>query len=118
MRKTFGNPEEFEFAFFVARLEIEGCPATEVRRVAAEIDSDVPDVAGEDADEFALRMTELIVEAAEDSAGGERLIVLREGRRKAERVEGVGIKDLCEPATRITKASGLQNLYIAQGGIP
>jgi hypothetical protein len=74
-------------------------------------------VAGENADEFALGMTELVVEAAEDAAGGERLIVLSEGRGKTERSKGVGIEDFREPAACIAMALGLQDFYIAQGGI-
>src|ERR1700758_1144353 len=57
VRKAFGNPEKFEIAIVVAGLEVEGGPAAEVGRVAAEINGDVPDVAGEDPDEFSLGMT-------------------------------------------------------------
>jgi hypothetical protein len=62
-------------------------------------------------------MPELVVETAENAACGKRLIVLREGRRKTERGEGIRIKDFGEPATSIAVARGLQNLYIAQRGI-
>lgn len=117
MRKAFGNPDELEFALVIAGFEIERGPTAEVGRVATEINSDVPDVAGEDADEFSLGMTELVVETAENAAGGKRLVVLSEGRGKSERGEGIGIKDFSEPAARVAVAFRLQDFYIAQGGI-
>ena len=58
-------------------------PFAEVRGVAAEVDSDVPDMAGEDADELALGLAELVVKAAEDAFDGEGLIVLNELRGEA-----------------------------------
>ena len=117
MREAFGNPEELEFTLVIAGFEIERGPTAEVRRVATEVDSDIPDVAGEDADEFSLGMTELVVETAENAAGGKRLVVLSEGRGKSERGEGVGIENFSEPAARVAVAFRLQDFYIAQGGI-
>lgn len=114
MRKAFGNPEELDFAFLVAGLEIECGPAAEVGRFAAEINCDVPDVAGKYTDEFSLGMTELVVEAAKHAACGKRLVVLSESRGKTERSKGVRIKDLGEPTTVITVAPGLQYLYISK----
>lgn len=43
--EAFGDPEHFELAFGVAWAEVEAGPLAEVRRVAAEVDGDVPDVA-------------------------------------------------------------------------
>jgi hypothetical protein len=117
MRKTFGNPQELKFAVVVTGLKIERSPTAEVWRLRTEIDGDVPDVAGEDADEFSLGMTELIVKSAEDAPRGKRLVVLGEGRGKTERGEGIGIEEFREPAARIAVASWLQDFYIAQGGI-
>jgi len=114
MRKAFGNPEELDFAVFIAGLEIECGPASKVGRFAAEINGDVPNVAGKDTDEFSLGMTELVVEAAEHAACGKRLVVLSEGRGKTERSKGVRIKEFGEPTAVIAVASGLQNLYIAK----
>lgn len=111
--EAFGDPEEFELAVIVAGLEVKAGPAAEVGGMAAEIDGDIPDVPGEDADEFPLRMPQLVVEAAEHTASGERLIVLREGVRKAQGDEGVGVEDFGEPASGIAMTLWLQNLYIA-----
>ena len=59
---------------------MESGPFTEVGGVAAEIDGDVPDMAGEGSDEFALRFAELVVQASEDAFDGERLVILNELR--------------------------------------
>jgi hypothetical protein len=117
MGKPFGNPEEFEFAVAIAGFEIEGSPATEVGRVAAEIDGDVPDVTREDADELSLRMAELIVETAEDATCGKRLVVLGEDRREAECRKSIHIENFGEPTASVAVTRGLQDFYIAQGGI-
>jgi hypothetical protein len=59
--EAFGDPEELEVVGWGLGFEMEPGPFAEVGRVAAQIDGDVPDMAGEDADEFALRLAELIV---------------------------------------------------------
>ena len=117
MSKAFGDPEELEFAVVIAGLEIESGPATEVGRVTAEINGDVPDVTGENADEFALWMAELVVETTENTACGKRLIVLSEDGGKAERGKGVCIENFGEPTACVAVTLGLQDLYIAQGGV-
>jgi hypothetical protein len=117
MCEALGDPEQFELAVAVARLEVEGRPATEVGRVATEINGDVPDVSGEDAYEFSLGVTKLVMETPEYTARGERLIVLSEDRGKAERSEGIRVEDLREPTALVAESFGLQDLYIAQGGI-
>jgi hypothetical protein len=114
MRKAFRNPEELDFSFFIAGLEIECGPSSKVGRFTAEIHGDVPDVAGKNADEFSLGMTELVVEAAEHAACGKRLVILSEGRGKTERSKGVRVEEFGEPTTVIAVAPGLQNLYIAK----
>jgi len=58
-------------------------PLAELRRIGAKIDGDVPDMSCEDANEFALRLTQLIVKAAKHAPGGEGLIVLSELGRQA-----------------------------------
>jgi hypothetical protein len=57
---------------------MESGPFAEVGGIAAEIDSDVPDVAGENADKFALGLAELVVQATEYAFDGEGLVVLNE----------------------------------------
>jgi hypothetical protein len=57
---------------------VETGPFAEAWGTGAEIYCDVPNVAGEDTDELSLRSSELVVEASEDSLGGERLVVLNE----------------------------------------
>ena len=111
--EAFGDPEHFELALIVARLEIEPGPPAEVGGMTAEIDGDIPDMPGEDADEFSLRMSELVVEAAKHTPGGERLIVLREGVRKIEGDEGIGVEDFGKPPSGISMTLWLQNLYVA-----
>jgi len=88
VREAFGDPEELEVVVRGFGFEVEASPFAEVGRVATEIDGDVPDVAGEDADEFALGAAELIVQAAEDAFGGEGLIVLNELGGKTGRGKG------------------------------
>jgi hypothetical protein len=78
VREAFGDPEELQVVVRGLGFEMESGPLAEVRGVAAEVDRDVPDVAGEDADEFALGLAELIVKAAKDPFDGERLVVLDE----------------------------------------
>ena len=81
--EAFGDPEELEIVVERLGFEVKSGPFAEVGGVAAEIDGDVPDMAGEDADELALRLAELVVQAAEDAFGGEGLVVLNELRGKA-----------------------------------
>jgi hypothetical protein len=76
--KAFRDPEELELVAWRFGSQVESGPLPEVRGVAAEIDGDVPDVAGEYADELALGPGELIMQAAEDAFNRERLIVLDE----------------------------------------
>ena len=82
MGETFGDPEELEVVVGGLSFEVKAGPFAEVGRVAAQIDGDVPDMAREDADEFALRLAELVMQAAEYALDGERLVVLNELRGK------------------------------------
>jgi hypothetical protein len=70
------HPEKFEGLVFGWGFQVESGPFTEVGRAGAEVDGDVPDMAGEYPNQLALGLFELIVEAAEDAPGGEGLIVL------------------------------------------
>jgi hypothetical protein len=74
--KAFGDPEELEIVVWRLGFQMESGPFSEVRGVAAKIDGDVPDVTGEDANEFALGPGELVMQPAEDAFAGEGLVVL------------------------------------------
>ncbi len=76
MGKTFRNPEQLEVV--VGRLlpEVKACPFTEVWRFAAKVDGNVPDMTGEDAHEFALRLLNLVMQAAEHPFDRKGLVVL------------------------------------------
>ena len=78
MGEAFRDPEHLEFSRVIAGLQVESGPLAEVGGVAAKIDGDVPDMAGEDANEFSLGFAKLVVEATENAVRGERLIVLNE----------------------------------------
>jgi hypothetical protein len=58
--KSLRNPEEFEGVGF----EMEAGPFAEVGGVTAEVDGNVPYVAGKNTDELSLGAAELIVEAS------------------------------------------------------
>jgi hypothetical protein len=62
-------------------------------------------------------MAQLVVETAEDTARRKRLIVLSEDGRETERGKGVRIENFGEPTACVAIAFGLQDFYIAQGGI-
>jgi predicted lipoprotein len=88
MGEAFGDPEELKVVTRGLGFEVEARPFAEVRGVAAEIDGDVPDMAGEDADEFALRLAKLVVQAAEHTLDREGLVILDEMGREARSRKG------------------------------
>jgi hypothetical protein len=55
-----------------------------VRRAHADVDGDIQSFALDNTTEFGLRVAQLVVEAAERSAGGDGVIVLDEGVVDAE----------------------------------
>jgi hypothetical protein len=59
--ETLRDPQKLEIVVHRLGFQVKAGPLAEVRGVAAEVDRDVPDVAREDADEFALGLAELIV---------------------------------------------------------
>jgi hypothetical protein len=81
MGEALRDPEHLEFACFVMGFEVEACPSAEVRRIATKIDGDVPDVSGEDANEFSLGLSQLIVQPPKDASGRKRLVILNKRRR-------------------------------------
>ncbi len=112
MRKAFGNPKRLEVSGLSEGLEMKPGPFAEVRRVGAEIDRDVPDMPGEDANEFPLGLAKLIVEPTENSPSRKGLVILNKLSRETCGGEGFLIENFCEPAATIAKALGLNKLDI------
>lgn len=86
---------------------MESGPFSEVWGGGPEVDGDVPDVSGEDANEFSLGKAELVVEAADDSFGGEGLVLLDEVRGEVLGGEGVLVEDFSKPSATICEAACL-----------
>lgn len=76
--KAFRDPQELELIAWRFALQVEPGPFSEVRGATPEIDGDVPDMAGEDADQLTLGLGELVMQAPENAFDGEGLIVLDE----------------------------------------
>lgn len=106
--KALRDPKEFKFSLIIAGLQVKTGPLAEVRGIAAEVDGNVPDMAGEYADKLALGFTKLIMEAAEDSLHREGLIVLDKRRRETSRGKDGRIKYFGEPTATIPKTPGLK----------
>lgn len=117
MRKAFGNPKRLDVSGFSEWLEMKPGPFAEIRRVAAEIDRDVPDVPGEDANEFPLGLAKLIVKPTENSPSRKGLVILNELSRETSIGERFLIENFREPAATIAEASGLNQLNVVQRGI-
>jgi hypothetical protein len=94
VREALGDPKHLEFIVVGRRLKLQTNVASKVGRVAAEVDSNIPDAASEAADELALGTSELIVKAAKYSAAGEGLVILNEVAREAGASEGIAVEDL------------------------
>ena len=112
--EAFGDPEELEVVAGGLSFQVEAGPSSEAGGVAAEVDCDVPNMAGEDTDEFALRLGELVVEAAEDAFDGEGLVILNESCGKTGCGKGRLVKYFREPAATISEALGLNELNVFQ----
>ena len=78
MGETFRDPQQLKIVLRGLRLKVEAGPFAEIGRVAAEIDSNVPDMPGEDADKFALGLAELVMQTPEHAFDGKGLVVLNE----------------------------------------
>jgi hypothetical protein len=87
-------------------------PFAEIGRVAPKIDGDVPDVTGEDTDELALGLIELVMQAPKNPFRGERLIILNEMAGKAGRRKDGLVENLSKPTATIAKAFGLKEFDI------
>lgn len=113
MGETLRNPQKFEIVGKRLGFEVEARPFAEIGRIPPEIHGDIPDMAGEDADEFSLRLAKLVVKSAKHATDRKRLIVLHEVRR--ELLGGIGrfIENFCKPAATIAEAPGLNKLDVA-----
>ena len=65
MGEAFRNPEELEIVIGRLGFEVKSRPFSKVGRIASKIYSNVPDMAGEDADELALGLAELVMQPTE-----------------------------------------------------
>lgn len=74
-------------------------------------------MAGEDANELALGLAELIMESPKDTLGRKRLIVLNELAGESGSSEGALVEEFGEPTATIAKTAGLNKLDIEQRGI-
>jgi len=93
---------------------VEAGPLSEVRRVWANIDGYVPDVACEYANEFSLGFSELVVEPPQHAPNRIRLIVLNKLGGKTGRGKGRLVEYLCEPTATISKAAGLNKFDVPE----
>jgi len=114
MGEAFGDPKHLKLSIFRQRTKMKSRPLAEVRRVAPQIDRDVPDVAGEYADELSLRPAKLIVEATQNTACGERLVVLHKTGWETCSGEGLLTENFCKPAPAVAKNSRLEELDVLQ----
>lgn len=117
MSEALRDPEELDISGFGQRLQVEPGPFAEIRRVAAQVNRHVPDMAGEDPDEFALGLTKLVMQPAENPPGGEGLIILNEFRGKTGGGKGILIENFGKPAAAIAKTLRLHQFDVKQRGI-
>jgi len=92
---------------------MESGPFAEVGGAAAEVDGDVPDVAGQDADQLALGPAELVVETTKDALDRKGLVILDEPGRQTGCLKCRLIEYFCKPTATITKATGLNQFNVA-----
>ena len=111
------DPEELELSGLGQWPQVEPGPFAEVRGVAAKIDRYIPDMAGEDPDEFALGLTKLVMKPTKNSPGGERLVILNEFSRKTGGSEAILIEYFGKPAAIIAKTLRLHQFDVKQRGI-
>ena len=109
-----GDPEHGQVALLILGFEVEAFVLAEGRGVTAKIDGDVPDVSGEYADELSLRLLELVVKAAKDTARGFRLVVLDEAVGEAGGGERLFVEDFGKPTALIAEASGAAKKDLVQ----
>lgn len=108
MGKALGDIEHVDSACVVAGVQVKSGPFSEVWGASAKVDCDIPDMAGEHADEFALGLAELIMETAKNTLGRERLIVLNEAAGQSGGGKGGGVIEFGKPTATILKQPGLK----------
>ena len=108
-----GDPEELERIW----AEVESGPLPEVGGLGAQVDGDVPDMAGEDANELSLGLFELVVESAKDALGGTGLVILDEAGGQIERGKRILVINFSEPTATIPMATGLDELNVLQRSV-
>jgi len=74
-------------------------------------------VSGDDANKLALRLSKLIVEAAQDAARGKGLIILNKLLRQSRSGERPGVEKLREPAALVSVFLRPDQFHIAQRSI-
>src|SRR5581483_10588539 len=98
--ETGRDPEQL----MVLSRQAQPDPFAEARTRSAQVDDDVEHFAGDDAHELSLRLLDLVVQAAENSARRARMIVLHEVDVDAGRVaESATVVALEEEAARIAE---------------
>ena len=117
MGEAFRDPKHLELSIFRQRTKMKPRPLAEVRRVPPQIDRDIPYVAGEYADELSLRPAKLIVEATQNTACGERLIILNKTGWETCRSEGLLTENFCKPTPAVAKDPGLEEFDVLQRGL-
>jgi len=107
--KAVGEALGDEHLLVVFVGEYDGGPAAEGFGVAADVHGDVKDFAPDDVNEFGLRVFELIMQAADDVAGGAGVVVLNEGFLQSDFVVFMQVEGFEEKATVVTENFGLDD---------
>lgn len=107
--KAFRNP----YLAFVGGRQVDANPVAEGWRAFAQVDGDIEYFAGSDAHQLALRLLDLIVQAAQHALGRLGVVVLYEVAGDAGQFAKVSlIKTFIEKASIIAKYGGLENQYV------
>src|SRR6266481_712567 len=104
MSKTDGDVD----LILILGGEADARPVAKVRRAEADVDGDIQSFAFNHATELGLGMLQLVVKAAKRSAGGDGVVVLKEGVFDAEVCELSVVVGLEESAARVAMDYGTQ----------
>src|SRR5207245_9875925 len=91
-------------------------PPTKIRRAAADVRRDIEDLAGDDADELALRPADLIMQPAQHAPPRARVIVLDEARADSRALELPLVPALIEEPARVAENAGLDEQHFRESG--